>query len=64
MLTCAKPDRDVGLPMVCGYPIPCPWHTTVMNQKGDIIIVPITTIEKAEKLVEIAEALDESGGPG
>lgn len=58
ILTCGKPDRDVAA-LVCGYPIPCPWHTTVMNQHGDIVIAPITTIEKAEKLVEISEALDD-----
>lgn len=28
--TCARPDRDVpGLE--CGYPLPCPHHTVVVN---------------------------------
>ncbi len=27
--TCQKPDRDVPA-IVCGYPIPCPYHTDVV----------------------------------
>ena len=56
-ITCAKPDRDVPR-LVCGYPIPCPWHTSVIRG-GEIYIAPYTEIEKVEKLVEIAEALDD-----
>jgi hypothetical protein len=31
---CNKPDRDVP-GMVCGYPLPCPFHTIVMHLDAD-----------------------------
>lgn len=27
---CSKPDRDVPK-LVCGYPIPCPYHTVMIE---------------------------------
>lgn len=34
-LLCKKPDRDVP-GIVCGYPLPCPWHTdAVIEVKAD-----------------------------
>ena len=60
ILTCAKPDRDVAA-LVCGYPIPCPWHTSVIRTSdGEYSIAPYTEPEKAEKLIEIAESFTDS----
>ncbi len=30
MLTCRRPDRDCPK-LVCGYPLPCPHHTVVID---------------------------------
>jgi len=29
-LTCEKKDHD-GFDLICGYPIPCPWHTVIID---------------------------------
>lgn len=60
-LTCRQPDRHVSK-LLCGYPLPCPWHTVVLDMKKDppVMEVPVTAdaaIIKLERLAEIAEAL-------
>ncbi len=35
--TCKQPDRDVPA-LICGYPIPCPHHTLVID--GERVRVP------------------------
>lgn len=42
-LYCKRPDRDVG-ELVCGYPLPCPWHTVVIDTKATppTITIPAT----------------------
>ena len=30
-LTCQRPDRHVSK-LVCGHPLPCPYHTVVISQ--------------------------------
>ncbi len=32
MTTCKKPDRDAPR-LVCGYPMPCPHHTLVLEER-------------------------------
>ncbi len=51
---CNRPDRDSpGIP--CGYPLPCPWHTTVLD--GPLLSAPVGTSETVWKhLKEIQEA--------
>lgn len=42
-LTCRAPDRDVpGL--TCGYPLPCPHHTAIVDISHDVaeLRIPIT----------------------
>lgn len=29
---CQRPDHEVS-ELVCGYPLPCPWHTVVIDMK-------------------------------
>jgi hypothetical protein len=31
-MKCTAPDRDVPA-LVCGYPMPCPWHTVLVVMK-------------------------------
>ena len=42
-LTCQHPDRDCPK-LVCGYPLPCPWHTIIIDceKSPPTIEVPIT----------------------
>ena len=48
-LTCNAPDRDVpfdskGRKMKCGYPLPCPWHTAIIDvsEEPAELRIPIT----------------------
>ena len=42
-LTCNSPDWQ-GSGLVCGYPLPCPYHTAIIDVSGDIpeLRIPIT----------------------
>lgn len=37
---CTKPDRDVPR-LLCGYPLPCPWHTATIELADNKVTVPI-----------------------
>lgn len=44
-MTCQRPDRDVpGL--VCGHPLPCPYHTAVLDTTGEVptMTIPVVSI--------------------
>jgi hypothetical protein len=61
VLTCRHPDRDCAK-LLCGYPLPCPWHTAIIDLKPNppTITIPITSDaawRHKDKLSEIAEAL-------
>lgn len=62
-LTCKHPDRDCAR-MMCGYPLPCPWHTATIDTTKDpaTITIPVTA-EAAwngrDKLALIGEILGE-----
>lgn len=49
-MNCKHPDRDQPK-LVCGYPLPCPWHTAVLDLESDPprIVIPITS-DTASKL--------------
>ena len=54
---CDQPDREFPK-MKCGYPLPCPWHTIII-EKG-AIKSPMKLDEKTSKRVsDIADALRE-----
>jgi len=42
-LTCRAPDRDVPS-LICGYPLPCPWHTAIIDVSDEPaeLRIPIT----------------------
>ena len=45
-LVCNSPDRDVpGL--ICGCPLPCPYHTAIIDVSDDIAEVRIPITAKA-----------------
>ena len=43
-MNCQQPDRD-NPKLKCGYPLPCPWHTAVLDLKSDPprVVIPITS---------------------
>lgn len=62
--TCKAPDRDVPK-LVCGYPLPCPFHTAMIDLTGPLPEVqePFTagvSNSTRRALIEIAEALGEA----
>jgi len=64
-LTCKHPDRDFPK-LMCGYSLPCPYHTAQIDLSTDppAIRIPITADaawKVKHKLAEIAEALEEGG---
>jgi hypothetical protein len=60
--TCRHPDRDMPK-IMCGYPLPCPWHTVIINADRDPVTVTIPIDSDSmksparERIGEIARAL-------
>ena len=67
-LTCRQPDRDCPK-LICGYPLPCPYHTVVIHSEKQppTIEIPIDSSllkhsgqTARARLGDIAEALSDS----
>jgi len=56
-MICKKPDRDVPK-LVCGHPLPCPYHTAIIDPPFIILPEQKMSIELKEKLNTIMEAID------
>ena len=63
--TCKKQDKDIP-EIICGHPLPCPYHTLTISLKGDppTITIPATIIKKVKpktlnRLKKIATVLKE-----
>lgn len=61
VLTCKHPDRDCPK-LMCGHPLPCPWHTAILDldRTPPAIIIPVTAdsaLAQKRKLAEITEKL-------
>lgn len=59
--TCKHPDRD-SPKLMCGYPLPCQWHTVIIDTTGQppTVTIPITAdaaLAHRDKLADIADAL-------
>lgn len=56
---CNKPDRDVPT-IKCGYPLPCPWHTIIIDITGGkpIITIPDEANINKKQLKRITEIAD------
>jgi hypothetical protein len=60
--TCRHPDRDVPK-LLCGYPIPCPWHTAIIDTETTpaTVTIPVTSdamkSPARERLGDIGRAL-------
>lgn len=60
-LTCKQPDRDCPK-LLCGHPLPCPYHTVLLHlgKKPPTVEIPTTATEalvNRDKLAMIGEAL-------
>lgn len=54
---CDKPDRD-SPGTRCGYPMPCPFHTFVIDEASGIILVPeCATPDQRKKVRKVGDAL-------
>ncbi len=64
-MNCKKPDRNIP-ELICGHPLPCPWHTVTVDTTKEPPIIQIpTTVDRPinkdqlEKLKEIANIIAE-----
>lgn len=60
-MTCRRPDRDEPK-LLCGYPIPCPWHTVVLDTTTvpPTVSIPVTSpamFQNRALLADVADAL-------
>jgi hypothetical protein len=61
--TCRHPDRD-SPKLMCGYPLPCRWHTAVIDTSTEPATVTIPVTSEAafvhrDRLAEIGVKLTE-----
>lgn len=60
---CDKPDRDVPK-IKCGYPLPCPHHTVIVDTTGEAVTVTTPIHSKAEaargRLLQVGSAIKRS----
>jgi hypothetical protein len=47
---CKHPDRHVP-EIVCGHPLPCPYHTVIIDETGEVpvISIPVTNAPPINK---------------
>ena len=60
-LSCNHPDRDIPK-IKCGYPLPCPWHTVVidLSEEPHQVVIPLENkkaLSKSDVLLDIGRAL-------
>ncbi len=65
--TCRHPDRDVPK-LLCGHPLPCPWHTAVIDASASppTVTIPITSdaaMTNRDRLAQVAAALEKKRWP-
>lgn len=53
---CQQPDRDVPK-LTCGYPLPCPHHTLVLQADGRVRVPARGSVVGAVRVRAIGKAL-------
>jgi len=66
-MTCRHPDKDCAK-LLCGHPLPCPWHTARIELDKDPpeVVIPLTAkaaFRHRQTLAEIAEVLLDASEP-
>ena len=56
---CTQPDRDVP-GIVCGHPLPCPWHTAIVED-GAVTMhhEAREALRQLGRLLDIARAMED-----
>jgi hypothetical protein len=62
LMHCKRPDRDVprardGTIIECGYPLPCPWHTAIVDVPARRITNPTGSPLVGKRLGAILDAV-------
>lgn len=49
MAHCKQPDRDTP-ELICGYPLPCPYHTVTIDMRAEppTVTIPVTQPKAAQ----------------
>ncbi len=60
-MICKHPDRDIPK-IVCGYPLPCPWHTVIidLSEQPHKVVIPLANkraLAKADTIIDVGNAL-------
>jgi len=63
--TCRHPDRD-SPKLLCGYPLPCPYHTVRADLSADppTVTIPLTArsaFRQRERVADVLDAIAEEG---
>lgn len=59
VLRCQRPDRDEAR-LTCGYPLPCPWHTAVIDGANVRLPKSVVGISAVRALNRVASSLSET----
>jgi hypothetical protein len=58
-LRCKQPDHDVP-GIGCGYPLPCPWHTVIVETRPTRVLSPRYISRRTRRaLASIGDAFDD-----
>ena len=67
-MQCRRPDREFP-GILCGYPLPCPYHTAVIDTTGAVptVTIPVASVPAIkpatlQALKEISQAIHEEDG--
>jgi len=62
--TCRSPDHD-NPKLLCGYPLPCPWHTVLINADAEpaTVTIPVTSDALKSPAREIVGAVARAVAP-
>jgi hypothetical protein len=54
VLTCNQPDRDEPR-IKCGYPLPCPHHTVVIDPIASTVTIPLAPETRLGQIARLVE---------